>query len=74
MQPVVAPVTKETEHAQPSSSLQDDVSVGRVALAASNSLESPAKILELRQQYLDGKYSVNTKDLSAKIVDEHLQK
>jgi anti-sigma28 factor (negative regulator of flagellin synthesis) len=75
VQPAVTPPNKETEHGQAPGSLQDDVSIGRVALAASSSLEpSEPKILELRQKYLDGTYSVDTKDLSAKIVDEHLEK
>jgi hypothetical protein len=74
-QPVVAPAAKESEHAQRPASLQDDVKVGRVALAVSNSLESsPAKILQLQHQYLEGTYTIDAKDLSAKIVEDHLQK
>jgi anti-sigma28 factor (negative regulator of flagellin synthesis) len=54
--------------------LQDQVSIGPVATAASKSLETPEpKIRQLRQQYLDGTYTVDAKELSAKIVDAHLE-
>jgi Anti-sigma-28 factor, FlgM len=53
---------------------EDQISMGRVAVAASNSLSvSEQRILELRHQYLDESYSVDAQELSAKIVDDHLQ-
>lgn len=52
---------------------QDEVNVSSVAQAASKALEVPeSKIQELREQYLDGTYKVDAKELSSKILDEHL--
>ncbi len=66
----VAPSGQQASAAGP---LQDEASISSIALAASKSLETPeSKIQELRAQYLDGTYKVDAKDLSAKIVDEHL--
>ena len=74
VQPTASPDAKQTEHAVAPGSVQDEVSLGPVALAASNSLDAPeAKIAELRQQYLDGSYQVDPGKLSTKIVEEHLQ-
>lgn len=75
VQPAGSPDIKETEQPIAPGSAPDQVSVGPVALAASKSLDaSESKIAELRQQYLDGTYGVDAKELSARIVDEHLQK
>ena len=66
----VAPSGQQASVAGPG---QDEASISSVAFAASKSLEAPeSKIQELRAQYLDGTYNVDAKDLSTKIVDEHL--
>jgi len=73
VQPAATPAAKETEHAVAPGSVQDEVRVGSVALAASNSLDAPeGRIAELRQRYLDGTYNVDADKLGAKIIDEHL--
>jgi anti-sigma28 factor (negative regulator of flagellin synthesis) len=73
VQPAASSSVKENEHTVASGSVQDEISVGPVAVAASNSLDAPeSKIAALRQQYLDGAYHVEADKLSAKIVDEHL--
>ncbi len=73
VKPAASPATKDAEHAAAPGSAQDEVSLGPVALAASSSLDAPdARIVELRQQYLDGSYQVEAHKLGAKIVDEHL--
>ena len=75
VEPAASPASKQTEQAAASGSVEDHVSLGSVAVAASNSLDAPdAKIAELRQQYLDGTYQVHPDKVSAKIVDEHLKK
>ena len=75
VEPAADPASKQTEQAAVSGSVEDHVCLGSVAVAASNSLDGPdAKIAELRQQYLDGTYQVQPDKVSAKIVDEHLQK
>jgi len=75
VQPAASPDAKQTEHAAAPGSVEDHVSLGSVAVAASNSLDAPeARIAELRQQYLEGTYQVDAGKLGAKIVDEHLQK
>lgn len=67
------PVGPSGQQASVAGSPQDEASISSVALAASKSLEAPeSKIQELRAQYLDGTYQVDAKDLSTKIVDEHL--
>ena len=74
VQPTANPAAKQTEQAVAPGSVQDEVTLGAVAVAASNSLDAPeAKIAELRQQYLDGTYQVPADKISAKIVKEHLQ-
>ena len=66
---------KATEQAPAPESLEDEVTVGNVALAAANSLDAPeGRIAELRQQILDGTYKVDAHSLSSKIIDEHLDK
>jgi len=75
VQPAANPDAKQTEHAAAPGSVEDHVSLGSVAVAASNSLDaSEARIAELRQQYLEGTYRVDGGKLGAKIVEEHLQK
>jgi anti-sigma28 factor (negative regulator of flagellin synthesis) len=75
VQPAANPDAKRTEQAVAPSSVEDHVSLGSVAVAASNSLDEPeARIAELRQQYLEGAYQVDAGELSARIIDEHLQK
>ena len=52
----------------------DKVTIGTIASAASNTLEpSDEKITGLREQYLNGTYTVDAHKLSSKIIDEHLK-
>jgi anti-sigma28 factor (negative regulator of flagellin synthesis) len=75
VQPAEHSASKQTEHAAEPGSVEDHVSLGSVAVAASNSLDAPEpRIAELRQQYVDGVYQVDAGKLGAKIIDEHLQK
>ena len=75
VQPAANRVAKEPEQSTaPDAAQTDQAALGAVAVAASKSLEaSESKVAELRQQYLDGAYNVDPKELSSKIVDEHLQ-
>lgn len=69
------PVAPNGQEASVTGTPQDEASISSIAQAASKSLEAPeSKIQELRSQYMDGTYKVDTKDLSAKILDEHLAK
>ena len=73
-QPIATPAAA-AEPAVPPSSEQDEVNIGPLASAASNTLEAPdAKIAQLREQYLNGTYQVDADKLSSKLIDEHLQK
>lgn len=73
IQPVATPAGA-SEHAALPGSEQDQINIGTIASAASNTLEvSDAKIAELREQYLNGTYQVDADKLSSKIIDEHLK-
>jgi anti-sigma28 factor (negative regulator of flagellin synthesis) len=66
---------KATAHAPAPESVQDEVTIGNVTLAAANAIDAPeSRIAELRQQILDGTYKVDAHSLSSKIIDEHLDK
>lgn len=54
---------------------QKETSAEPIVVLASNRLEPPgSKILELREQYLEGTYKVDAKELSSRIINEHLRK
>jgi anti-sigma28 factor (negative regulator of flagellin synthesis) len=72
IQPVATPAGA-SEHAVAPGAQQDQIDIGPVASAASNTLDAPPeKIAELRERYLNGTYQVDADKLSSKIIDEHL--
>jgi anti-sigma28 factor (negative regulator of flagellin synthesis) len=73
IQPVATPAANAEQAVLPGSE-HDNISIGPIASAASNTLNAPdEKIAELRERYLNGTYSVDADKLSSKIIDEHLQ-
>ena len=73
----VSELSEKRTHApapSPAPPAADQVSVGKVAAAASKALEpADQRVAELRQKYLEGTYKVDAAALSAKIVDDHLE-
>ncbi|MBV9761652.1 MAG: flagellar biosynthesis anti-sigma factor FlgM [Acidobacteriaceae bacterium] len=77
VQPASGPAAaKEAEQSiEPGGPTADQANVGAVALAASKSLDtSESKVAELRQQFIDGTYRVDSRALSARIIEDHLDK